>query len=84
MVNKERCRETQNIITNIYAISFYTGRGITQISSDAGCSTGALALTKKRNGSFTFRTASRLAKAVGVKLTDLMKDPDEFKKEFLQ
>lgn len=77
------CHETQNIVENLYAISLDTGRGVTQIEKAAGCSSGALAITKKRKSSFTIRTAMKLAKAAGVDLFDLMKDPEEFKKEFL-
>lgn len=76
------CPESQNIVKNLYYIALRTGRGITDIELSAGCSSGTMAMARKRNSSFTIRTALRLAKVVDIGLMELMKDPDDFRKEY--
>ena len=80
---EDYCPESMNIVKNIYAIALDTGRGVTSIERSAGCTSGTMAMARKRNSSFTLRTALRLARAVNLDLKDLMKDPEEFRKEFL-
>lgn len=83
MSNKHPCHESKNIIQNIRAISLDSGRGVTNIEAAAGCSSGTLCMADSRNSSFTLQTALKLSKAVNVNLMDLMKEPEEFRKEFL-
>ena len=80
---REICEASQNITKNLYAIAYDSGRGITDIERAADCNSGLCSMELKRGSSYRLNTALRLAKAVNVNLMDLMKDPKQFREEFL-